>query len=93
MPFQNVIIYKGIFPKKLPPLISKISFVHLDVDLYEGTLNSLKFIYPRMAESGIILIHDYINSKGVREAVDSFFKDKEEYIIEISDTYCMVVKA
>ena len=91
MPFQNLIVYKGIFPNSAPR-INSISFVHLDVDLYDGTLNSLEFIYPKMSSNGIILIHDYINSKGVREAVDNFFKDKKEHVIEISDTYCMIIK-
>jgi len=91
--YKNVRLYKGLFPKTAFVIMNKkFSFVHLDVDLYDSTLESLKFFYPRMSRGGIILSHDYINSVGVRKAFEEFFKDKPEPIVEMSGSQCMIVK-
>lgn len=91
--YPNVHFYKGLFPSTADPIKNKkFSFVHLDVDLYETTLASIKFFYPRMNKGGIILSHDYINAPGVRKAFDDFFKDKTEPVIEMSGRQCLIVK-
>ena len=91
--YENVYLYKGFFPKTSKPIKDKMfSFVHLDVDLYDSTLECLKFFYPRMSKGGIIISHDYMWIKGVRKAFDSFFKDKSEPIIEMSGSQCLIVK-
>lgn len=52
--YQSVYFYKGIFPNSGGPVKNKkFSSVHLDVDLFESTLNSLKFFYPRMSRGGL----------------------------------------
>ncbi len=91
--YPNVHIYKGLFPTTAEPIKNKImSFVHLDLDLYEATLESINFFYPRMNKGGIIISHDYISALGVRKAFDDFFKDKPEPIIEMSGSQCLIVK-
>lgn len=90
---KGVYFYKGIFPQTACPIEKKhFSFVHLDVDLYKSTLDSLKFFYPRMSKGGVIISHDYMTIEGVRKAFDEFFKDKPEVIIELSGSQCVVVK-
>jgi len=91
--YKNVHIYKGLFPVTAEPVKNrKFSFVHLDVDIYKSTLDSLTFFYSRMNKGGIIISDDYLFSKGVRKAVDGFFQDKPEPIIELSNSQCLVVK-
>jgi O-methyltransferase len=56
---------------------SRISLAHLDLDLYEGTLGALDFIWPRLVPGGVIVIDDYewegsIGCPGVKKAVDEF---------------------
>jgi hypothetical protein len=90
--YENVFLYKGIFPDTSGPITnSKFSFVHLDVDLYEGTIACLKFFYPRLIMGGIILTHDY-HSNGVRTAFTDFFKERKIPIIPINGSQCMIVK-
>lgn len=45
------------------------------MDLYQPTIEGLKFFYPRMSSGGIILVHDYNNVRwpGVSKAVNEFF--------------------
>ena len=91
--YSNVRIYKGLFPTTAKPIINKrFSFVNLDTDLYESTLSGLKFFYPRMNTGGIIISHDYFGCPGVKKAVDEFFHQKKEPVVEIPGTQCLVVK-
>ncbi len=85
--------HRGIFPLTSLLVRNKVfSFVHLDLDLHDSTLDALNFFYPRMNKGGIIFAHDYGSIKGVKEAFDNFFKDKPEPIIEMSGSQCLIVK-
>ena len=91
----HVVLHPGMFPEETGPQVEneRFSFVHLDVDLYECTLNSLKFFYPRLSRGGIIISHDYVTADGVNRAFDEFFRDKPEPVIELTGYQCLVVKA
>lgn len=91
--YRNVAFYKGLFPSTSGPVQDKkFAFVHLDVDLYDSTLEALKFFYPRMTPRGILLSHDYSTFPGVRKAFDEFFSDKHERVMELSTSQCLVIK-
>ena len=65
----------GFVPKSLPnDDINIYDFVHLDMDLYEGTLGAMEHFFPRLRKGGIIHIDDYnINPwDGVNDAVDEY---------------------
>jgi len=49
----------------------KFSFVHLDFDLYQSTIDTFNFIKNRLEKNAIILFDDYnlINQEGVKKAV------------------------
>ena len=66
----------GYFPKLKDEDINKIkdikfSFVHLDFDLYQSTIDTFNFIKNRLEKNAIILFDDYnlINQDGVKKAV------------------------
>ena len=44
----------------------KISFLHLDLDVYEPTKFVLNKLYNRVSKNGVILIDDYGQIKGKR---------------------------
>ncbi len=83
----NVFFYQGYFPESIPEDFAALRFalVHLDADLYEPTVEGLKFFYPRMSEAGMIVVHDYNAWPGARKAVDEFFSDKKELPIPLPD--------
>lgn len=69
-------IYKGTFPDTADVIKDKkFAFVHIDVDIYHPTVNSLRFFYPRMVIGGTIIIHDYPAHSGIKLAIDER-KDK-----------------
>jgi len=91
--YSNVQLYKGYFPDTAGPIEDKqFSFVHLDLDLYESTLESIRFFYPRMVKGAVLISHDYTTAPGVQRAFTEFFYDKPEPVIEMSGTQCVIVK-
>lgn len=89
--YDNVFIHKGTFPGTSEPVKDcKFSFVHLDVDLYQSTLDCLKFFYPRLVKGGVILTHDY-HTNGVKTAFNEYFQNKQIPIIELMGSQCMIV--
>ncbi len=93
--YDDVFYFEGYFPATTSSLTNEVfSLVHLDTDLYQSTLDSLNYFWPRMVEGGRIISHDY-NAKdvgGVKQAFDEFFKNSPEKIIEIADTQVLIIK-
>ena len=74
---QTPIVHKGWFdqlPSQAVP--QKIAFAFLDGDFYESISASLRLVWPRMQEGGIVLIHDYKRETlpGVERAITNFFQ-------------------
>ncbi len=93
--FNNYHIYKGWIPERFNNVSSrKFCFLHIDVDLYQPTLESLKFFYDRMVKGSVILLDDYgFNTcPGAKSAADSFFSDKPEEIISLPTGQAFIVK-
>lgn len=82
--FNFIDIQKGWIPEKFKNVSGKkFSFVHVDVDLYEPTLECLKFFYTRLEKNGVIVCDDYNSSTypGAKKAWDEFFKDKKKDLL------------
>ncbi|AOX19332.1 TylF/MycF/NovP-related O-methyltransferase [Kozakia baliensis] len=91
--YNNVHFHSGFFPETTVGLENlRFSFVHLDVDLYDATLEGLKFFYPRMVSGGIILTHDHSIIDGVSRAFSEFLSDKPERVIEMPTTQAMLIR-
>lgn len=75
---EHAVVRKGYFPETAQGLEAQFAFVSLDADLYEPTLNGLRWFYPRMVPGGVILLHDYQNARfsGVQAAVEAFEKEQ-----------------
>jgi len=73
---ENCIFKVGYFPETAQGIEDKFCFVNLDLDLYQPTLEGLKWFESRMVPGGVILIHDYFteNFKGVKQAVETFME-------------------
>lgn len=72
---ERVHIRKGYFPDTLQGMPEeKYIFVNLDFDLYNPTIEGLRYFYPRMENNGVILIHDYFTAfyHGVKKAIDDY---------------------
>lgn len=77
---SHIKIVKGFFQYTLPKSnISKISFLHLDVDLYDSYKTCLQYLFPKVVEGGVVLFDEYANKNenlkfpGAKKAIDEYF--------------------
>lgn len=65
------------------------ALVSLDPDLYEPTLEGLRYFYPRLAPGGRILIHDYTSCQfeGVKMAVDEYCCAEGLFVVPLMDLH------
>lgn len=72
--------FSDVTPKQLP---EKISFAHLDGDLYDSTMQPLNLVYDRLSPGAVVLVDDYGADKwhGVETAVTEFFANKPETVV------------
>lgn len=100
--YPNVEIIPGIFPMSLPEKFNTLSysFVNLDVDLYQPTLDALNFFWPRMSVGGRLISHNYNSvcydiddTPGVKKAFQDYFKERPHLLIEVAETQCLVIKS
>ena len=81
---EKAIVKKGFFPSTVTDEIRKLkfSFVSLDVDFEDSTLEGLRFFYPRLSENGYIFVHDYNYGyfDSVRNAIDRY---EERYNVSL----------
>ncbi|MDO4759825.1 MAG: TylF/MycF/NovP-related O-methyltransferase [Candidatus Saccharibacteria bacterium] len=59
-------------------LPEKIAFAFLDGDLYQSIKESLALVWDKMADGGVIIVHDYDNPElpGVTKAVDEWLSTR-----------------
>jgi O-methyltransferase len=90
---DRVHYYPGLFPVTAGPACDCVfSFVHLDADLYQSTLAAFQFFYPRLSPGGVMLCHDYPSASGVVKAIEEFFRDKPDPVVELMGYQAMIVK-
>ncbi|HEX6116165.1 MAG TPA: class I SAM-dependent methyltransferase [Solirubrobacterales bacterium] len=52
---------------------AELALLRLDTDFYESTRHELEHLYPRLAPGGVLIIDDYGEFAGARQAVDEYF--------------------
>lgn len=94
--FDFVHYYPGWIPERFAEVANRrFSFVHVDVDLYQPTMDSLQFFYDRMVPGGILLCDDYgfTTCPGARCAFDEFVASRpERSVIHLSTGQGFIVK-
>lgn len=84
--YSNKKLIKGWIPDGFNEVADKrFSFVHIDVDLYQPTFDSVKFFYPRLNDGAILICDDYGFERcaGATKAMDEFLQDKDEKMIAL----------
>lgn len=93
--FSNVHFYKGWIPTRFHEMEWKeISFLHIDVDLYEPTRDSLEFFYPRLQSGWIVVCDDYgfTTCPGARKAMDEFALKNNVKILDLTTGQWIIIK-
>ncbi len=81
---EQAVICQGYFPESLNGLSENqreetFAFVSLDADFEETTYEGLCYFWPRLAQGGYLMLHDYnsVNLAGVKRAVQRYEKDMQ----------------
>ena len=94
--FEFIHLYKGWIPSRFNEVEDKkFSFVHIDVDLYEPTLASLNFFYPKLVKGGVIVCDDYglTQFPGAKKGVEEFLENNTcQIFYEVPMGGCFVIK-
>jgi asparagine synthase (glutamine-hydrolysing) len=70
----------GLFEKTLSPE-GPVALAHLDCDWYNSVMVCLQRIVPHLSVGGILIIDDYSDWSGCRQAVDDYFAGQKEQFI------------
>lgn len=87
--------YPGWIPERFADVNEiRFSFVHIDVDLYQPTRDSMAFFYERMNPGGVILVDDYgfTSCPGATKAVDEVLDTAPEAMLRLSGGGGFIVK-
>jgi len=73
---------------------NRYAFAHIDVDLYQPTLDCCAYFYPRLTPGGVLLFDEYgfASAHGEKVAVDEYFADKPEQPIALITGQALVLK-
>ena len=85
--FENFELIEGKVEDTLKKFIeknrnTKISLLHLDMDVYKPTKYVLDILEKRIVKNGIILIDDYGTMEGATKALDEFLKKRNDLKIK-----------
>ncbi len=84
--FDFVQYHKGWIPERFEDVADRrFAFVHVDVDLYEPTRDSLEFFFPRLSPGGVLVCDDYgfLSCPGARRALDEYFAERPESVVHL----------
>jgi O-methyltransferase len=73
-PAERIHFVQGKVEDTLPAQApERIALLRLDTDWYESTRHELVHLYPRLSAQGVLIIDDYGDWQGARQAVDEYF--------------------
>jgi O-methyltransferase len=94
-PYPSATFYQGWIPDRFPEVGgAKVAFLHIDVDLFRPTHDSIAYFYPRVVPGGIIICDDYntFSCPGAKKAVDDFFAHRPEKVAILPTGQALVIK-
>lgn len=93
--YPKIHVYQGWIPERFNEIEDRrFALVHVDVDLYDPTMDALQFFWPRLNPGGMIICDDYgaVAYPGAQAAMDEFFADKTERPVEMPSGQAIVTK-
>lgn len=92
---DSIYIFPGWIPHRFNEVTErKFRVVHIDVDLYQPTRDSLEFFYPRMCKGGVIVMDDYgfLTCPGARAAADEYAQKNNIHIMHLPTGQGIITK-
>ncbi len=79
---RNATVLAGFFPRSADGVeVGPLSFAHVDVDVYEATRDTLRFICPLMTNRSMIVLDDVgRHAAGVDAAISEFVAEQPDWL-------------
>jgi hypothetical protein len=78
VPAERLELVQGKVEETIPGRMpEEIALLRLDTDWYESTYHELVHLFPRLVRGGILILDDYGQWGGVRDAVDRYLREYE----------------
>jgi O-methyltransferase len=78
---EHVKFLAGWFRDTLPTAaIEQLAVLRLDGDMYESTIDALRYLYPKVSKGGFIIVDDYGVMPSCRKAVEDY--RSEHHIVD-----------
>ncbi|MGI9395703.1 MAG: TylF/MycF/NovP-related O-methyltransferase [Boseongicola sp.] len=93
--YPNIHVHQGWIPERFNEVADKeFALVHVDVDLYQPTFDTLQFFWERLNPGGMVICDDYGSEgyPGAKSAFDEFFEKTSEKPVELPAGQAFVVK-
>jgi hypothetical protein len=72
-PLDRIRFVKGIVQETIPAVAPEaIALLRLDTDWYDSTTHEMHHLYPRLVPGGVLIIDDYGEMPGQKQAVDEY---------------------
>jgi SAM-dependent methyltransferase len=72
-PPERLHLVRGKVEETLPASApDELALLRLDTDFYESTRHELEHLYPRLVAGGVLIVDDYGEFEGARQAVDEY---------------------
>ena len=93
--------FTSFHPGRVPASLAEVdqgvhfSFVHLDMDIYDATLQACRWFWPRMVPGGVIVFDDYgffPYRAAARAAADEWFESQPETPIALPTGQGLAIK-
>jgi O-methyltransferase len=101
---NKIIFKKGFFPNSFNDFNDEISFLHIDVDLYDSHKHCLDFFFPMLMKGGIVAFDDYYDDlnitsnkgfnkwRGSNIAIDEYVKKNNLELLNHFTGYKYIIK-
>ena len=73
----------------------RLSFCHIDVDVYQSAHDACSFVWPRLSPGGVVVFDDYgfLGCEGVTEYVDSLRSRTDCTVVGNANGHGVVIKS
>jgi O-methyltransferase len=72
-PADKVTLVKGVVQETIPVAApDTVALLRLDTDWYDSTAHEMRHLYPRLIAGGVLIIDDYGEMLGQKQAVDEY---------------------
>jgi O-methyltransferase len=81
-PQGRIHFVQGLVEETIPDHApERLALLRLDTDYYRSTAHEMAHLYPRLVPRGVLIVDDYGEFVGARDAVDEYFEATREVVL------------